>query len=442
MAAMVIKTPQFSLPTSNGHTVNETEELEKTPASVPQFHIDVGELQKSCNDACNQLTPRKARAAAEIPKNIFSSFKTALMFGANGPDAQETPRGKHDDSGVRIAIGNNGIHLQEDQNTGPDPSHSSACNRINEADSQEQSEFPAVPELHELADAFPPTCGQLPHAQGAEAQNNPPASGSTNHAAASMAKSPSRPSSPYTVGQEVHINDMPRNSVQGIPGDDVVTLINTRSASFQSTKGEYHQHQEQHTVLNPHSQSQFLLTISTPSQSGYYESGDAALSYQYLSNHLSEAPSQMASKDGCQLPDCVTRRASGIVAVGGAQLEHLLARVKHEKTLSRARAWEEGAKAKVYNRYARDESKITAWENTMKAKAEAKMRKAQENLDKKRAKYIEKMKNDVARAHCKAQEKRAAMEASRAEEIVKAEEISSRIRATGKMPRKFLCIPA
>lgn len=88
MAAMVIKTPQFSLPTSNGHTVNETEELEKTPASVPQFHIDVGELQKSCNDACNQLTPRKARAAAEIPKNIFSSFKTALMFGANGPDAQ------------------------------------------------------------------------------------------------------------------------------------------------------------------------------------------------------------------------------------------------------------------------------------------------------------------------------------------------------------------
>lgn len=125
-----------------------------------------------------------------------------------------------------------------------------------------------MPELHELADAFPPTCGQLPHAQGAEAQNNPPASGSTNHAAASMAKSPSRPSSPYTVGQEVHINGMPRNSVQGIPGDDVVTLINTRSASFQSTKGEYHQHQEQHTVLNPHSQSQFLLTISTPSQSG------------------------------------------------------------------------------------------------------------------------------------------------------------------------------
>jgi hypothetical protein len=46
----------------------------------------------------------------------------------------------------------------------------------------------------------------------------------------------------------------------------------------------------------------------------------------------------------------VNSRASGIVAAGGAQLEHLLARVKHEKTISRARAWEEGAKAKAYNR--------------------------------------------------------------------------------------------
>jgi hypothetical protein len=30
-----------------------------------------------------------------------------------------------------------------------------------------------------------------------------------------------------------------------------------------------------------------------------------------------------------------------------------------------------------FGRYSRDESKITAWENTMKAKAEARMRRAQ-----------------------------------------------------------------
>lgn len=69
-------------------------------------------------------------------------------------------------------------------------------------------------------------------------------------------------------------------------------------------------------------------------------------------------------------------------------------------------------------------------------------RRLQENLDKQRAKHIEKMKNAVASAHCTAQEKRAAMEARRAEDIVKAEETASRIRATGKMPRKCLCLPA
>jgi len=60
----------------------------------------------------------------------------------------------------------------------------------------------------------------------------------------------------------------------------------------------------------------------------------------------------MGSKDACHLPECVMSRASAGMAAasGGAQLEHLLARVKHEKTVSRARAWEEGAKCKAYNR--------------------------------------------------------------------------------------------
>jgi hypothetical protein len=41
----------------------------------------------------------------------------------------------------------------------------------------------------------------------------------------------------------------------------------------------------------------------------------------------------------------------GIAAAGGAQMEHLLARVKQEKIASRARAWEENAKSKALNRY-------------------------------------------------------------------------------------------
>lgn len=66
----------------------------------------------------------------------------------------------------------------------------------------------------------------------------------------------------------------------------------------------------------------------------------------------------------------------------------------------------------------------------------------QEDLDRQRAKHVEKMKNSVANAHRAAEEMRAAMEARKAEEIVKAEEVASRIRATGKMPRRCLCLSA
>ncbi len=55
---------------------------------------------------------------------------------------------------------------------------------------------------------------------------------------------------------------------------------------------------------------------------------------------------------------------------------------------------------------------------------------------------MEKMKNAVAVAHRAAQEMRAATEARKAEEIVRANDIASRIRATGQVPRKFLCLHA
>lgn len=72
---------------------------------------------------------------------------------------------------------------------------------------------------------------------------------------------------------------------------------------------------------------------------------------------MTEHENLHGSKDGCQLPEYVMSRVnnlstgSGIAAAGGAQMEHLLARVKQEKTASRARAWEESAKSKAFNRY-------------------------------------------------------------------------------------------
>lgn len=62
----------------------------------------------------------------------------------------------------------------------------------------------------------------------------------------------------------------------------------------------------------------------------------------------------------------------------------------------------------------------------------------QEKLEKQKAEYAEKMKNKVALVHKQAEEKRAMVEAQRGEEILKAEEMAAKYRATGQTPKKFL----
>ncbi|KAI3434352.1 Remorin_C domain-containing protein [Psidium guajava] len=83
-------------------------------------------------------------------------------------------------------------------------------------------------------------------------------------------------------------------------------------------------------------------------------------------------------------------------------------------------------------------STITCWENSKKAAKEADLRKTEEQLEKKKAEYGEKVKNKVALIHKQAEEKRATIQAKRGEEILKAGEVAAKYRATGYMPKKFL----
>lgn len=62
----------------------------------------------------------------------------------------------------------------------------------------------------------------------------------------------------------------------------------------------------------------------------------------------------------------------------------------------------------------------------------------QEKLERKKAEYAEKMKNKVAMIHKEAEEKKAAIEAKRAEDVLKSEEMAAKFRATGKAPKKLL----
>ncbi|XP_051122917.1 remorin-like [Andrographis paniculata] len=124
--------------------------------------------------------------------------------------------------------------------------------------------------------------------------------------------------------------------------------------------------------------------------------------------------------------------------VGSIDRDAVLARVATEKRLSLVKAWEESEKCKAENKAQKKVSAIGAWENSKKATLEAELKKIEEQLEKKKAEYIEKMKNKVALVHKSAEEKRAQIEAKRGEDLLKAEEMAAKYRATGTAPKKLL----
>ncbi|KAF8017146.1 hypothetical protein BT93_H2366 [Corymbia citriodora subsp. variegata] len=131
-----------------------------------------------------------------------------------------------------------------------------------------------------------------------------------------------------------------------------------------------------------------------------------------------------------------TARSKG--SGGSADRDLALAKVEKEKKLTFIKAWEESEKTKADNKAHKKMSIVTSWENSKKATKEADLRKTEEQLEKKKAEYGEKMKNKVALIHKQAEEKKAIIQAQRGEEILKAEEVAAKYRATGYMPKKFL----
>ncbi|CAN1751845.1 unnamed protein product [Linum perenne] len=118
-------------------------------------------------------------------------------------------------------------------------------------------------------------------------------------------------------------------------------------------------------------------------------------------------------------------------AEGSVSRDKELARLETEKRMSFVKAWEESEKSKAENRAHKKVSAIESWENSKKAAVE-------EQMEKKKAEYAEKMKNKIAEIHKQAEEKRAMIEAKRGEDLLKAEEIAAKYRATGTTPKNPL----
>ncbi|KAE9592589.1 hypothetical protein Lal_00028621 [Lupinus albus] len=123
---------------------------------------------------------------------------------------------------------------------------------------------------------------------------------------------------------------------------------------------------------------------------------------------------------------------------GSVNRDVALARVATEKRLSLIKAWEESEKSKAENKAHKKHIAIDAWENSKKAAVEAELRMIEEQLEKKKAEYAEEIKNRIAKFHKEAEENRAIVEAKKGEELVKAEEIATKHRASGTIPKKLL----
>ncbi|XP_009587316.1 remorin 1.4 [Nicotiana tabacum] len=123
---------------------------------------------------------------------------------------------------------------------------------------------------------------------------------------------------------------------------------------------------------------------------------------------------------------------------GSLDRDIALAHLETEKRNSYIKAWEESEKSKVENRAQKKLSAVGTWENTKKANLEAKLKKLEEQLEEKKAEYAEKIKNRVASVHKEADEKRAMVEARKGEELLKADEMAAKYRATGQAPKKLL----
>ncbi|KAL5098887.1 hypothetical protein RYX36_003214 [Vicia faba] len=112
-----------------------------------------------------------------------------------------------------------------------------------------------------------------------------------------------------------------------------------------------------------------------------------------------------------------------------------LAKIVAEKRLALIKAWED---MKLSHRAYKKQSAVGLWEESKKASIEAQLKKFEENLERKKAEFVLRMKNDTAEIHQYAEEKRAIVEAQKREEFLDLEETAAKFRSRGVAPKKFL----
>ncbi|XP_009350653.2 remorin 1.4-like [Pyrus x bretschneideri] len=113
-------------------------------------------------------------------------------------------------------------------------------------------------------------------------------------------------------------------------------------------------------------------------------------------------------------------------------------KVLSTKSLGLIKAWEEREKTKVDNRANKKLSNVVAWELSKQAAIDARQKKYEQKLEKKKALYVEKMQNKIAGIHKTAEEKKAMVEEAKRIERNKVGEKADDFREIGHVPKKIL----
>ncbi|RVX09738.1 Remorin 4.1 [Vitis vinifera] len=114
---------------------------------------------------------------------------------------------------------------------------------------------------------------------------------------------------------------------------------------------------------------------------------------------------------------------AGGLSTTSSHSEVSVQRVKKEEVDAKISAWQTAKIAKINNRFKREDAIINGW-------------RVKRKLEEKRARALEKMQNDVAKAHRKAEERRASAEAKRGTKVARVLELANLMRAVGRAPVK------
>ncbi|KAI3678078.1 hypothetical protein L6452_37357 [Arctium lappa] len=132
-----------------------------------------------------------------------------------------------------------------------------------------------------------------------------------------------------------------------------------------------------------------------------------------------------------------TRGGSDSVVNGGArEVSVSVISFKKEEVESKITAWKDAKIAEINNRFKCEDAIINGWETEQAQLSTLRMKKVERKLEEKRVRAVEKMENEIAKAHKKAEERRASAEAKRGTKVARVLEVANLMKAVGRSPVK------